>query len=165
VDDSFREWITTEQFDIYVAPEVGLYWPKVPAKLQLRERLREWWEPGTSHPVDASNKHAISNRIQRRARQWGGVMQLSKEHAAARVIESGRDPLGLGRWVWTLYPPGKDNRLLWVITAYRPCYKGTKGLENVHAQHRNYYNTHFPQQNKLQCAPNKAHLVQYYKVV
>jgi hypothetical protein len=97
VDESFREWITTELFDIYGVPEVGLYWPKVPAKLQLRERLREWWEPGTSHLVDASNRHAISTRIQRRARQWGGVMQLSKEHAAARVIESGRDPLGLGR--------------------------------------------------------------------
>ncbi len=103
VDDSFREWITTELFDIYGGPEVGLYWPKVPAKLQLRERLREWWEPGTSHLVDASNRHAISTRIQRRARQWGGVMQLSKGHAAARVIDSGRDPLGLGKWVWTLY--------------------------------------------------------------
>jgi hypothetical protein len=108
VDDSFREWITTELFDIYGGPEVGLYWPKVPAKIQLRERLREWWEPGTSHLVDASNQHAISTRIQRRARQWGGVMQLSKGHAAARVIDSGRDPLGLGQWVWTLYC-GKNN--------------------------------------------------------
>jgi hypothetical protein len=39
VDDSFQYWITTELFDIYGVPEVGLYWPKVPAKLQLREQL------------------------------------------------------------------------------------------------------------------------------
>jgi hypothetical protein len=63
VDDSFREWTTVKQFDVYGVPEVGLYWPKVPAKLQLREQLREWWEPGTSHLVDASNRHAISTRI------------------------------------------------------------------------------------------------------
>jgi hypothetical protein len=55
---------------------------------------------------------------------------------------------GLGQWVWTLYP-GKDNHCLRVFTAYWPCYKGSKGLENVHAQHHNYYNTHFPQQNKM----------------
>jgi hypothetical protein len=35
LDESFREWITTKLFDIYGVPEVGLYWPEVPAKLQL----------------------------------------------------------------------------------------------------------------------------------
>ena len=73
-------------------------------------------------------------------KQWGGTAQISREAAALREIGRGRDPSGLGRWVWQLYR-GKHNRRLRVVTAYRPCdKKGGPGLYTTFRQHRDYFN-------------------------
>jgi hypothetical protein len=113
-DESLRRWITEQQFDIYGIPETDLYWPRVRANLQLHERLKEWWEQDTVHTVRAHNQNQKCDSVT----QWGGTAQISRGQAAFRVMESGRDPTRLGRWVWTLYR-GKGNRRLRVVTAYR----------------------------------------------
>jgi hypothetical protein len=52
-DESLRQWITERQFDIYRIPETDLYWPRIQQKLQLQERVREWWVTDTTHTVQA----------------------------------------------------------------------------------------------------------------
>ena len=103
-DESLRRWITEQHFDIYGIPETDLYWPKIQQKLQLQERVREWWETDTTHTVRAYNQ----NQQCTSKTQWGGTAQISRGQAAFRVMASGRDPTHLGRWVWTQYR-GKGN--------------------------------------------------------
>jgi hypothetical protein len=75
--------------------------------------------------------------------QWGGTAQISRGQAAFRVIESGREPARLGRWVWTQYR-GKGNRCLRVVTAYRPCKKTTASPYATWTQQQ----THFQSKNQ-----------------
>jgi hypothetical protein len=133
-DESLRRWITEKQFDVYGIPETDLYWPRVRPNLQLHERLKEWWEQDTVHTVRAHNQNQRCDSVT----QWGGTAQISRGQAAFRVMESGRDPTRLGRWVWTLYR-GKGNRRLRVVTAYRPCKKTESSPYATWTQHRNYF--------------------------
>jgi hypothetical protein len=133
-DESLRRWITEQQFDVYGIPETDLYWPRVRANLQLHERVKEWWEQDTVHTVRAHNQNQKCDSVT----QWGGTAQISQGQAAFRVMESGRDPTRLGRWVWTLYR-GKGNRRLRVVTAYRPCKKNDSSPYATWTQHRNYF--------------------------
>ena len=64
---------------------------------------------------------------------------ISRNQAAFCVVETGTDPRQLGRWVWTLYR-GKNNKRLWVISAYRPCANKSAGTKNVYSQQRRYFN-------------------------
>ncbi len=145
-DESLRRWITEQHFDIYGIPETDLYWPKIQQKLQLQERVREWWETDTTHTVRAYNQ----NQQCTSKTQWGGTAQISRGQAAFRVMASGRDPTRLGRWVWTQYR-GKGNRRLRVITAYRPCQKTASSPFATWTQQR----THFQSKNQDR-EPRKA---------
>ncbi len=145
-DESLRRWITEQHFDICGIPETDLYWPKIQQKLQLQERVREWWETDTTHTVRAYNQ----NQQCTSKTQWGGTAQISRGQAAFRVMASGRDPTRLGRWVWTQYR-GKGNRRLRVITAYRPCQKTESSPFATWTQQR----THFQSKNQDR-EPRKA---------
>jgi hypothetical protein len=59
--------------------------------------------------------------------------------AAHRVIGQGKDPTGLGRWIWTRYR-GRNNTTLKIFSAYRPK-PPSEGPFTVHAQHRAYFNS------------------------
>ena len=50
-----------------------------------------------------------------------------------RVIGKGKDPTGLGRWTWTKLH-GKD-RVVTMISTYRPCKPSTAGIQTVYKQH------------------------------
>ena len=50
-----------------------------------------------------------------------------------RVIGTGNDKRGLGRWAWTRLR-GKD-RAITIISAYRPCKPSTSGVQTVYQQH------------------------------
>jgi hypothetical protein len=59
--------------------------------------------------------------------------------AAHRIMGTGMDPIGLGRWVWTRYK-GKDQITLRIFTAYRPN-PPTEGPYTVYAQQHYYFIT------------------------
>jgi hypothetical protein len=65
----------------------------------------------------AFNKHEV--RLKRWIRQYGGTGQIARGNAGLRHVDKGDDPTGLGRWVWQTFL-GKDQKILRVITAYRP---------------------------------------------
>ena len=64
----------------------------------------------------------------------GGTMMLSSTKLTSRVISSGEDEEGYGRWSYTTYG-GKNNTRFTIITAYRT-YKpnGDIDISTVHSQ-------------------------------
>ena len=45
VDESLRQWVTNQEFDIFGISETNLYWPNVKKELQLWEGAEGWWNP------------------------------------------------------------------------------------------------------------------------
>ena len=135
VDRSLRDWITDQEFDVFGVSEVNLYWPKVKKSLQFHERMRQWWAPGQTRALFAYNR--TEKRLQRSIRQYGGTAQFCRGTALARECERGEDFRNLGRWVWQRFR-GKNNKILRVITAYRP--NPSAGPYTVYAQHRAFFN-------------------------
>lgn len=61
---------------------------------------------------------------------------------AHRVISSGRDPTGLGRWCWTCYR-GQHDVTLRIITAYCPGGSASSGERTIFWQHQRYLDSQF----------------------
>ena len=108
--------------------EMNICWHLLPLSQRLHERTIGWWE--TLHLSHSYNRHANSSS----AYQKGGVAVLSINSAAHRVVTSGQDSTGLGRWTWTKYR-GQHNVILRVVSAYRPVLNKTGAL-GVYNQHR-----------------------------
>ena len=87
VDESLKNWITANSFDVFGIPEVNLFWPKVHRSLQFHERIRYWWQPGQHQSVIAYNRN--EKRKIRSIRQYGGTAQISRENAALRIQDYG----------------------------------------------------------------------------
>jgi hypothetical protein len=132
-DDIIRCGIEKFDFDIFGLAEVNTNWTYVQESDRLVHRSKHWW--GGHHFTSAHNIHSTS----RRTHQYGGVAMWSIGKASHRVIGQGRDPSGLGRWVWTRYR-GRNNVTLRIFTAYRPN-PPSEGPFTVHAQHRSYFNS------------------------
>jgi hypothetical protein len=56
---------------------------------------------------------------------------LATAEAKQRIIERGKDPSGMGRWVW-MRMAGKEGHHVRLVTAYRPCQSG--GISSVFQQ-------------------------------
>jgi hypothetical protein len=72
-------------------------------KDKWRNRTRGWWE--CSHNVFGYNRNDSDFSS---VFQPGGTANISIGNSSHRVIKSGTDSTGLGRWVWTLFK-GKHN--------------------------------------------------------
>jgi hypothetical protein len=136
VDVSLRQWITKWDFDVFGLSEVNMYWPQVRKELQFLERVNSWFNPLQTRALCSYNKNEI--RKHRSIRQYGGTAQISRGNAALRQVDRDEDPSGLGRWVWQKYM-GKDQRVLRVITAYRPIKTAAASLYTVYRQHWAHY--------------------------
>ena len=124
--------IQSTQIDIIALTEINKCWHKMEEKERWRTRTKGWWE--TSHSTITYNtKDSDAKQF-----QPGGNIITSIDKAAHRVIESGIDKTGLGRWCWTLYR-GKHNITLRVISAYRPCKTSATGSNTVFSQHQRYF--------------------------
>jgi hypothetical protein len=102
VNDRVRHWITDNDFDVFGISEMNLWWLAIPALLQFRERIREWWDPQTVRSVFTYNRHDRREAMKKKRTQYGGTAQISRHAAALRMIEQGTGPEGLGRWCWQL---------------------------------------------------------------
>jgi len=96
-------------------------------KNRIQEWMWGWWE--SLHVTMAHNttdQHA-------RAYQPGGAGVFSINWIAHRVQSFGSDPMGLGRYCWTvLY--GRDNKQFRVVAVYRPSKSNNSHL-SVSQQH------------------------------
>ena len=117
--------------DIIGMTEINRYWPKMQEKDRWRQRTFGWWE--TSKTTIGYNAMDSTNSTF----QPGGTMVLSINKPAHRVVETGRDETGLGRWVWQKMK-GKRNMMLRIISAYRPCIPSTAGPTTTYSQQQRY---------------------------
>jgi hypothetical protein len=138
VDVSLRQWIMKWDFDVFGLSEVNMYWPQVRKELKFLERVNSWFNPLQTRALCAYNKNEI--RKHRSVRLYGGTAQILRGNAALRQVDRDEDPSGLGRWVRQKYM-GKDQRVLRVITAYRPIKTAAASLYTVDRQHWAHYKT------------------------
>jgi len=106
-------FINSNTVDVCAMTETNVCWHLLPVHERLHERTIGWWE--TLHISQGYNRNSRVGA----AYQKGGVTIFSINTAANRVIQSGQDTTGLGRWTWTRYR-GRNGVVLRVISAYRP---------------------------------------------
>lgn len=128
--------ITNKQIGILGLSEVNKCWHLMKEKDKWRNRTRGWWE--CSHNVFGYNRNDSDFSS---VFQPGGTANISIGNTSHRVLKSGTDSTGLGRWVWTLYK-GKHNVTLRVISAYRACKPSCPGPNTAYNQQLRYLNRH-----------------------
>jgi len=96
-DDQLRELMKKMEVDIMCLPEVNVCWHKLSPRNRLAERTLGWFE--TLHRSVAYNYQDQSAT----RHQYGGTVIFSINNAASRVMGSGKDTTGLGRWTWTRF--------------------------------------------------------------
>ena len=128
-----RQFITKTKVDAIGLIETNVNWRYATVSQRLPERTRGWWENihlNTACYEKFANPHPA---------QPGGVSLWSINKGAHRVMEQGRDPRGLGRWVWTRYR-GKGGVNIRFVAAYRPVLNKT-GILSVWSQQRSYFDS------------------------
>ena len=97
------------QTDMALFNELGLDLRQVPADKSLDQLLGDY----DCRFLGANNTTEPSSRT-----QFGGVGALAYPRAASFILGSGKDPSGLGRWVW--YLVGSGDRKTIICVCYRP---------------------------------------------
>ena len=128
---TFKEW----EIDVWGMSETNIIWHNIGYHNQWKERMTSL-QPHVSN--FAYNRHETlgSDKF-----LPGGVAQITTKQLAGRIIESGKDNSGLGRWVWQKLQ-GRFNHMVRIITYYRPCNGDTQDVEasyTTFAQHQRYY--------------------------
>ena len=86
-----------------------------------------------NHSTHAVNQHDTSTATI----LYGGMAQITMGPSSHRVLASGSDESGLGRWVWTLLQ-GRNQTKLRVISGYRPNPDPSDRTGSVYSQHERY---------------------------
>ena len=112
--------------------EVNVAWQHLRTDQRLGQRLQDSF--GTSYTQCAWFREypAIQS-----SRQYGGCAIVALNSAVGRVVGSGADSSGLGRWCW-LRLRGKANTHVRIICAYRPV-KNMRDSNSVYNQQKWYY--------------------------
>jgi hypothetical protein len=116
------------EYDVWIMNELGLCWPKLAA-------VDQWFECvlgklNDSHSIFAHNTQEleVTDTV-----QYGGVGLVSSSEVKHRIIDQGRDPTGLGRYVW-IRLQGREGHTTRIVSAYRPCQ--SDGAASVFRQHQ-----------------------------
>ena len=113
--------------------EINLNHSALPPAQRLHARARHYLKESFNLALAHNSTHASKS-----PHQWGGCASMMLSQLSPRVLDTHRDPTGLGRWVSHLVG-GKGNTVTRIVTAYLPCW--SKGHHTVYSQHRHYYNT------------------------
>ena len=136
-----KNWMVANEVDCIGIQETNVFWKKCRDKAQFRERMRhhEWDFVRTA---TSYNKHEFTA-----LNQFGGTAVVATNTLASRVLGTGGDEAGLGRWAWTRFR-GKNKTFSRVISAYQP-HKGSDKLhpKAVYRQQQRYW----LDQNSDQC--------------
>ena len=150
-DLQLHELLQQYHFQVFGMVETNVYWPKTPFPERLPSRIKRWFQQIHVSVAHNTNEHPTTTS------QRGGTALISKDQAALRVMDSGKDPTNLGRWVWTRFR-GKNHLTLRVVVAYRPT--KSRGPTTVYAQQRRY----FLNQLQQKC-PRKAFITDLAKAI
>jgi hypothetical protein len=126
IGDAFTE----TEADVFGLVELNLNFRVLDASSQWFERFRHLKR---NHSIHSSNQHDSSDSKV----LFGGSAQIALGPSSHRVLESGADPSGLGRWVWTLFA-GRNNTKLRVLSGYRPNPDSSDSTGSVYSQHERY---------------------------
>jgi hypothetical protein len=130
----YYRFLSTNSFDVFLAAEEGLYWPKLGKFNSQFERLKEVFPiPGSFRFQSAFNTRETDPDLT----QWGGTGTLIMSSLTSRVMSRGYDDSNLGRWSW-IRLQGRGNSHIRVISAYRPCIS-QNGASSVLNQHYNHW--------------------------
>jgi hypothetical protein len=77
--------------------EVGAYWPKIPQHQRPGELFK------FQHKMRYVTAHNIHDVNKGKRHQQGGTMSMTIGEMTQRLHDQGKDPSGLGRWVWQLF--------------------------------------------------------------
>ena len=113
--------------DILCLAETNTHWKHTATKKKLLQVTKQFWKRSKIQTSETITPWTSINKP-------GGTMMLSSPKLTSRVISSGEDEEGYGRWSYTTYG-GKNNTRLTIITAYRTCKpNGDIGISTVHSQ-------------------------------
>jgi hypothetical protein len=128
-----QSFIKSGEFDLFGMTETNIAWKNNPEHIKdimhgwLR-RMSVCYEYYKAYPASA-------------AFQVGGVAQIAVGDTTSRTTQHGGDPTGQGRWTWQKLK-GKKDRIVRVITAYRPV-KNCNSAGSVWNQQQHYADTHW----------------------
>lgn len=130
-DDALRKFIEHNKINVLLLAENNVHWKSVPAGERLEERTRNWFKG-----LNMSNAYYKDFKPEGR-QQYGGCSAWCINETAYRVINSGVDETGLGRWAWSTLR-GRNGIVLRVIAAYRPVLS-PHGATTVWTQQHTYF--------------------------
>ncbi len=114
--------------DVWLMSEIGLCWPKLDACDQWFERVLGKLHDSYALFAHNNQEPELTDKI-----QYGGVGLIASSELKHRIIDNGKDPTGLGRWVW-IRIQGKEGHTTRIVSAYRPCQ--SDGAGSVFRQHQ-----------------------------
>jgi exonuclease III len=130
--------------DVICLSETGLLWKKLPEHRQLQTITREWWKGSKCYTAYNTQTKTNTNHLH------GGVAIIIRNNRANSVIDHGKDPSGLGRWVWVRLQ-GFSGRTVFILSGYRPVKHAS--TRSVYGQHQDHFNHQSPV--RLEC-PREA---------
>ena len=125
-----------ERIDIWDFAETNILWNTIERNHQWNARMRSLRNHRSTFAYNQHENPKDSKFLP------GGVGITTLNNMAGRIVETGKDPTGLGRWVWHRLQ-GKSSYYLRVLSFYRPCDGSTQmGEESAKtiAQHKRYFN-------------------------
>ena len=130
-DDSLRAFIKNNNINVMLLAENNVHWKSVTPRERLEERTSTWFDA-----LHMSNAYYKDFQLDGK-QQFGGCSAWCINETAYRVIRSGADETGLGRWAWCLLR-GRNSIQLRVIAAYRPVLS-QQGATTVWNQQHTYF--------------------------
>jgi hypothetical protein len=130
-NDALRNFIKNNNIDVMLLAENNVHWNSVPPNERLEERTSSWF-----NGLKMSNAYYKEFKPDGR-QQYGGCSAWCINETAYRVIKSGVDETGLGRWAWNTLR-GRNGITLRVIAAYRPVLS-QHGATTVWNQQHTYF--------------------------
>ena len=112
--------------------ETKLYWPLVEEQKKWFERVIGKFRAHCSLFGYNNTEHDRTGLL-----QFGGVGLIAINEAVNRARKGGKDPTGLGRWVWMRFQ-GSNGHMTRVVSLYRPCHGGNREA-SVCEQHVRYF--------------------------
>jgi len=117
--------------------EANLNWGNLSASGKFHGLLRKIWKHSKVSKSYTKDDFQTEN-------QPGGTVTIAVNHWTSRVIDSGEDPYGLGRWSY-LVLRGKGGIKVLIVTAYRVCKQAVQsaGYKTSTAQQFRKLSEHF----------------------
>ena len=126
-----QAFMLSNDVDVLCLSETNIAWQHVEDTAHLSQIIRPWFR--TTFCKTAWFRQFPSPS----ARQPGGVALIIRDAHCGRVMSSGTDPSGLGRWVWARLR-GVRGQTLVIVSAYRPVFN-SRDVFSVWSQYRVHF--------------------------